>query len=216
MPPLPGVVVQPLGIERRADVGQDGRRCCRPVILFEVRSGPAGPMTLVTSNEVIDTVLDRYSDPLGAEASAYRNHVYRGLNYQLRILDAEPSDLLALAWTVHDLGLWTDHTLDYLPPSLRLAKELAAEFHVDDVERLQMMIEFHHRIRRLADPVAESFRVADRADAWQGRWRGPLHSEDIDEAARQFPYCGFHRFLRQSLLAYAIRHPLRPLPMFRW
>jgi len=51
--------------------------------------------------------VDRYSDSLGAEASAYRNHAYRGLNYQLRILDAKPSDLLALAWAAHDLGLWT-------------------------------------------------------------------------------------------------------------
>jgi len=173
-------------------------------------------MPLVTSNPLIDTVLARYSDLLGAEASAYRNHVYRGLNYQLRILDSEATDLLALAWVGHDLGLWTDHTLDYLPPSLRLGRELAAEFRVDDIERLQMMIQFHHRVRRIADPVAESFRVADRADAWQGRWRRPLHLEDIDGAVRQFPYCGFHRFLRQSLVAYAIRHPLRPLPMFLW
>jgi hypothetical protein len=125
-------------------------------------------MKLVTSNELIDTILDRYSDPLGAEAAAYRNYVYRGLNYQLRILDTGPSDLLALAWAVHDLGLWTEHTLDYLPPSVRLANELAAEFHVDSVEQLESMITFHHRMRRLADPVSESFRVADRADASRG------------------------------------------------
>ncbi len=173
-------------------------------------------MKLVTSNEVIDTVLGRHAESLGAQSSAYRNHVYRGLNYQLWILDTEPSNLLTLAWAVHDLGLWTDHTLDYLAPSVRLGKELASEFHVADVEGLVMMIEYHHRIRRLADPLAESFRVADRADAWQGRWRGSLDPEDIREAVSEFPYCGFHRFLRQSVLAYAVRHPLRPLPTFRW
>jgi len=173
-------------------------------------------MPLVTSNPLIDTVLARYTDSLGIEASAYRNHVYRGLNYQVRILRVEASDLMALAWVAHDLGLWTDHTLDYIPPSLRLAEELAEEFDVVEVARLRLMIEFHHRVRRLSDPFAESFRVADRADAWQGRWRGTLRPEDIDEAAHQFPYCGFHRFLRQAVLTYAVRHPLRPLPMFRW
>jgi hypothetical protein len=104
----------------------------------------------VPSNQVIDTVLDRYSDALGSGASAYPNHVYRGLNYQLRILEAEPSDLLASAWAVHDLGRWTEHTMDYLPPSVRLANELADEFHVDDVESLRLMIGFHHRVPPIA------------------------------------------------------------------
>ena len=180
-----------------------------------MKSGHRAPLPLVTSNEVIDTILERYSDALGDSASAYRNHVYRGLNYQLRILGTGPSDLLALAWGVHDLGIWTEHTLDYLPPSLRLAEQLAGEFHVDDVQQLRLVIEFHHGFRRLADPLAESFRVADRTDVW-GRWRGPMRAEDIDEASDRFPDCGFHPFLRRSLLAYAVRHPWRPFPMLRW
>jgi len=169
----------------------------------------------VTSTQVIDTVLDRYSDALGTGASLYRNHVYRGLNYQLQILDTGPTDLVALAWAVHDLGLWTEHTLDYLPPSLRLAKDLAEEFHVGDVEGLERMIQFHHGVRRVADPLAESFRVADRTDVW-GRWRGPIRAQDIDATSDRFPDCGFHRFLQKSLVAYALRHPLRPFPMLRW
>ncbi len=176
----------------------------------------SSPAELVTSNEVIDTVLARYREQLGSEARAYRHHVYRGLNFQLRLLDAAPSNLLALAWVCHDLGLWTAHTLDYIPSSVQIAEELAPEFGVNDLGRLRIMIELHHRVRRIADPVAEAFRHADRTDAWKGGWRGPLLQSDIDQATLHFPYCGFHRFLRRTVMAYAIRHPLHPLPMFRW
>lgn len=169
-------------------------------------------MNLVTSNDVIDTVLTRYAELLGANGHAYRNHVYRGLNYQLQMLGVTASNLLALAWATHDLGIWTAGTVDYLPPSLHIAEE----FEVDDVNELRMMIEFHHRIRRLSDPVAESFRLADRTDVALGRLRGSLRRADINAATRTFPYCGFHRFLGQTLAAYAIRHPLRPFPMLRW
>ena len=30
------------------------------------------------------------------------------------------------------------------------------------------------------------------------------------------PYSGFHAFLAKGLTGYAVRHPLRPLPMMRW
>jgi hypothetical protein len=177
---------------------------------------PTPPVNLVTSNQVIDTVLARYSEPLGENARAYRNHVYRGLNYQLRMLGAATSNLLALAWATHDLGLFTARTVDYLPPSVLLAEELAEEFNVGDLDQLRVMIEFHHGVRHLSGPAAESFRMADRTDVSMGLWRGSLLHSDIDDATRSFPYCGFHRFLVKTLVPYAIYHPLRPFPMLRW
>jgi hypothetical protein len=117
---------------------------------------------------------------------------------------------------MHDVGVWTAKTLDYLPPSLGLAEELAPEFGVAHIVRLRTMSELHHGIRWLFDSVAEVVRVVDRADTWSGRWRESLGAEDIDEAIRAFQHCSFHRFLRQATLKHALHRLLRPLEMFRW
>ncbi|MGP0108262.1 MAG: hypothetical protein ACLPR9_05260 [Acidimicrobiales bacterium] len=117
---------------------------------------------------------------------------------------------------VHDVGVWTAKTLDFLPPSLGFAEELAPELGVAHIVLLRTICELHHGIRWQSDSVAEVVRVADRADAWSGRWRESLGAEDIDEAIRAFQHCSFHRFHRQATLKYALHRLLRPLQMFRW
>jgi len=171
---------------------------------------------LIAKHRVVEAILGRYVDALGAEGELYKNHVYRGLNLQLKIGHLEVSDELAVAWATHDLGLWTERTLDYLEPSARLAEELGREFGVEQTRRLRQMVEYHHCLRPLHDPVVESFRLADRADAWPKRWKATLSLEEIDQVVRAFPYCGFHMFLGRSALRYALLHPWRPVPMFRW
>lgn len=173
-------------------------------------------MYLVEHHATVETILDRYASALGREAELYRNHVYRGLNLQLMIGRIDASHELAVAWAAHDLGLWTEHTVDYLEPSARLAEQLAPEFGVEETSRLRMMVEYHHCIRPLHDPIVESFRLADRADAWPKRWKGALTMEDIEQLVTAFPYCGFHSFLGRTALRYALLHPWRPVPMFRW
>jgi len=171
---------------------------------------------LVQTNSVIDTILDRYHDALGAQASPYRNHVYRGLNLHLMMSGPAKSNELALAWAAHDLGLWTARTMDYLAPSALLAEQLAPEFHVEPSHCLRLMIENHHCLRPLGDPLAEGFRQADRADAWPQRWGKSVTPAQYAKLVEAFPYCGFHEFLGRSALRYALRHPLRPFPMFRF
>jgi len=171
---------------------------------------------LVRVNPVIDTILGRYDDDLGAQAAMYRNHVYRGFNLHLSMSELAESNELALAWVAHDLGLWTAHTLDYLAPSARLAEELASEFQVEPTPRLRLMIEYHHCLRPLDDPLAEGFRRADRADAWPQRWGKSVDPAQFAEVIEAFPRCGFQEFLGRTALRYALWHPWRPLPMFRW
>jgi hypothetical protein len=48
----------------------------------------------------------------------YRNHVYRGLTYH-QLLGAALPDAATLAWAVHDLGIWTAGSFDYLTPVSR-------------------------------------------------------------------------------------------------
>jgi len=181
---------------------------------IHTRTGQDG---ILRSNELIESVLARYDQELGVDAELYRNHVYRGLNYQLRLLEkVEASDAMALAWVAHDLGIWTANTFDYLAPSLALAEELAQDFSVDDADLVQAMVAFHHRLRPCPHPLVETFRRADRTDAWRGRFRGRLGPTDVEEVVGAFPYCGFHTFLRQRMTAWVLRHPTRPFPMFRW
>ncbi len=172
-------------------------------------------MKLVQANPVIDEILGRYDDDLGGQAVMYRNHVYRGLNLHMLLSGLTDSAELALAWVTHDLGLWTARTLDYLAPSAQLAKELAPEFKVESSPRLRLMIEYHHCLRPLADPVAEGFRQADRADAWPQIWGKSIGPGRVGELTEAFPYCGFQGFLGRAGLRYAIAHPWRPFPMFR-
>jgi len=171
---------------------------------------------LVRANPVIEAVLTRYESDLGAESVMYRNHVYRGFNLHLSLSGLRESDALALAWVSHDLGLWTARTLDYLGPSVRLAEELAPEFKIETTPQLRLMIEYHHCLRPLQDPLAEGFRKADRADAWPRRWGSFVAPVQYDELTEAFPYCGFHQFLGRTAVRYALTHPWRPLPMFRW
>ncbi|MGW5106650.1 hypothetical protein [Nocardia sp. NPDC004123] len=173
-------------------------------------------MQIHTSHPVVDAVLDRYHRELGDELPKYRNHVLRSLNYQQLLLGEPVPDTAALAWAVHDLGIWTAGTWDYLEPSAQLVTQHAAEFGIDDVERTRRMVLDHHRLRGTNDRLSETFRVADRIDASRGLVYHPLTRADVKSVVAQLPYLGFHMFLAHRAATYALAHPIRPLPMVRW
>ncbi|MBO0881133.1 MAG: hypothetical protein J2P17_12450 [Mycobacterium sp.] len=173
-------------------------------------------MGIVTEHPVIDGVLQRYSDALGPEQQLYRNHVYRCFNYQRLLLGAQPPDTAALAWAIHDLGIWTAGTIDYLQPSADLAEQLGSEFGIEDIETVRTMVLGHHRLRRLIDPLIETFRLADRVDVSGGLLRDGVGRRDLRVITTALPYRGFHPYLGWQIGRHAVRHPLRPLPMVRW
>jgi len=76
----------------------------------------------------LDELLAPYRARSGADYDAYRNHCRRMLNFclALRPASAEEREKMMIAACFHDLGVWTDDTLDYLPPSVRLAHEYLA------------------------------------------------------------------------------------------
>jgi len=123
---------------------------------------------ILTTHTVVDNVLDRFRDALGPDAACYRNHVYRGLNYQRKLLQLNViPDEIALAWALHDIGLWTVGW-DYIGPSLRHVDELAPEYGIGDVDRVRQMVELHHKVRPCQGKWVETFRVADRIDVSRG------------------------------------------------
>lgn len=173
-------------------------------------------MSAVTAHPIVDAALRRYEDALGADLPVYRNHVYRGLTYHQAMRGAPLPDWAALAWAVHDLGIWTAGTFDYLEPSADLASSLAGEFGIAEVGDARTMITCHHKLRAVADPMIETFRIADRVDVSRGLLRGPLPRSLVNGVVTELPYLGFHAFLARGLLGYAASHPRRPFPMLRW
>jgi hypothetical protein len=173
-------------------------------------------VTAVTAHPIVDAVLARYEDALGPDLPVYRNHVYRGLSYHQALFGAPLPDWAALAWAVHDLGIWTAGTFDYLVPSADLASSLAGEFGIAEIGDARTMIAEHHRLRAVGDPMVEAFRIADRIDVSRGLLSGPLRRSVVQAVVAELPYLGFHAFLARGLLGYAATHPRRPFPMLRW
>ncbi|MEE3850184.1 hypothetical protein VZC37_07550 [Gordonia sp. LSe1-13] len=170
----------------------------------------------ILEHPLIDDVLARHRAALGADERAYRNHVYRCANYQQALLDDELPNSAALAWAVHDLGIWTAGTFDYLGPSAALGDELASEFAIGEPELVRTMVCDHHGVRARTDSMVETFRLADRVDVSHGLLRTGIGADFVNRVVERFPYHGFHSFLVRTGLRHALKHPSRPLPMLRW
>lgn len=172
---------------------------------------------IVTSHPIVDTVLDRYRAELGGAYDAYRHHALRALNYQQQLLGSDSvPDAAALAWAIHDLGVWTAGTFDYLAPSAALADEFLDGFGIADAESVRRMVWDHHRIRPVEDRLIETFRIADLVDASHGLIRGPISRATVKAVVAELPYAGFHLILLRGATGHFLRHPLNPLPMMRW
>ena len=176
---------------------------------------------LVTSIPIVDGVLDHYGPALGDDFIAYRNHVYRVVNLCLAATGGSRDDLekIAVAAVFHDLGIWTDHTFDYLAPSVSLAREhLAANRQTDWIPEIEAMIANHHKITRARahpDWLVEAFRRADWIDVSCGFRRFGLARPFIGSLFEIWPSAGFHWRLVELTAAWLPRHPLKPLPMVK-
>jgi hypothetical protein len=193
-------------------------------IADSVTTPPAPPAplgTIVTQHPVIDAVLATWHDALGKDASGYRGHVYRVFNLTRALAGTAADDeAIAVAAALHDLGIWSDGTFDYLAPSARRATEHLAAAHLHaDPDEVARMIALHHQITRCATtagPLAEAFRRADLVDVSLGIVRFGLPRAFVRDTRAAFPNAGFHRCLLRIATAWMVQHPTRPLPMMRW
>ncbi|MDT5164403.1 MAG: hypothetical protein QOC88_1297, partial [Mycobacterium sp.] len=142
---------------------------------------------IVTAHPIVEAVLDRHRDALGGDRSAYGNHVYRCLSYHQLLLGFSITDVAALAWATHDLGIWTAGTFDYLAPSADLAAAYAGEFGIADTGQLRVLVTEHHRLRRVDDCVTETFRQADLIDVSRGVLRHGIGRSAIRAAVDKLP-----------------------------
>ena len=175
----------------------------------------------LTSIPALDALLAAHAPALGGDFVAYRNHAYRVANLCAALAGAEPAQLhkIAIAAALHDMGIWTAGTFDYLPPSVRLAADhLAAAGLADWTPEVTAMILQHHKLtpwRERPDWLVEPFRRADWADVTRGLVAGGVPRGLIGRLYAIWPSAGFHRNLVRLELRHLRRHPLNPLPMFR-
>ena len=179
---------------------------------------------LLTSIATLDALLQAHADALGDDFTAYRNHTYRVVNLCVAQWSGDSSsstrlEKVAIAAAFHDLGIWTDGTFDYLPPSIRLAAAyLARTGNADWTTEITAMINEHHKISAYRhDPsgLVEQFRRADWIDVTHGVRRFGLPRRVLRGIFATWPDAGFHKRLLQFELARLRSHPWSPLPMVR-
>jgi len=176
---------------------------------------------LLTEIATLDELLQAHAAALGGDFAAYRNHTYRVVNLCVALSAGDPEQLqkIAIAAAFHDMGIWTDGTFDYLPPSIRLARDhLARSGRAEWTSEITGMILEHHKISPYRnDPqwLVEPFRRADWVDVSRGLISFGLSRKLLDEIFSAWPGAGFHKRLVQLSLRRLRTHPWSPLPMVR-
>lgn len=157
---------------------------------------------------------------LGRDFEKYHHHVYRVFSNCL-LLDEVPDnrEKYAITAVFHDIGIWTNHTFDYLDPSIALVKIYLNETGRPDwFSEISNMIYWHHKLSQYKgahEKTVEIFRKADWMDVSWGLLNFGVERQKISVFRKRFPNAGFHLFLAKQSVRNFFRHPLNPLPVFK-
>ncbi|MDQ7018429.1 MAG: hypothetical protein Q9M33_04605 [Robiginitomaculum sp.] len=125
-----------------------------------------------------------------------------------------------IAGAFHDLGIWIENTLDYIPPSLPPALAYLRRIGREDwSEEICLMITEHHKLRPYTEKphlLVELFRKGDLVDFSLGIFKFGLKSTKIKSLKKAFPNAGFHKNLAKRVVHRIFRHPFNPAPMMKW
>lgn len=182
-------------------------------------------LTIDPTLPLVEEILLPWQARMGADFEGYRNHVYRMLHccFALAPCNEQERNVLMIAACHHDIGIWSDHTVDYLPPSIREAASYLKANHLHHLEEeITLLIDLHHKLRpiqgALAEryPLLEVFRRADLADFSLGMILGGVPRSFMRKVKRQFPNAGFHKMLMKAAGGWFAKHPLSPPPFMKW
>lgn len=179
-------------------------------------------MNIETTNNLIEDIFAAWKDRIGDDYPGYRGHVYRMFNFclALRSCTEEEKTKLAIAACFHDIGLWSAHTVDYIPPSVSEVKSYLSETGRGGwSEEIGLMVEMHHKIRAYKSesfPLVEVFRKGDLVDFSLGFFKCGIPSAYVSEVKKAIPNNGFHRFLMKGAREWFAKHPLSPPPFMKW
>ncbi|MEO0869849.1 MAG: hypothetical protein AAFY17_15705, partial [Cyanobacteria bacterium J06642_11] len=158
-------------------------------------------MDVIKAHPLIDQILESWCGQIGDVYDGYRGHVYRMFNCCLALKDCSEEEVkkLAIAAAFHDIGLWSDHTVDYIPPSVVQAQQwLTANELSDWSEEIGLIIDLHHKVRPATQPdypLVELFRKADLVDFSLGIFRFGLSPQYVAHLKSEIPNAGFNKFL---------------------
>ncbi|MEJ0102450.1 MAG: HD domain-containing protein [Bacteroidota bacterium] len=171
-------------------------------------------------NNVIEDLLQTFKQDIGIDYDKYKNHVYRVfLNCLIIDSDRNNEEKYATAAVFHDIGIWTNHTIDYLNPSIEQARVyLSGTANEEWIEEITLMIYWHHKTGKYKggfERTVECFRKADWIDVSLGLLTYGFNRREIKANRKKLPNKGFHFFLVKKIVKNFFRHPVNPLPMFR-
>ncbi len=155
-------------------------------------------MKIIERSDHADRLLEPFRGVLDPDFEGYRGHVHRVLTYALHFLGGDETHRRAIeaALVYHDIGVWTDRTLAYLEPSIRLALSAnEAEGWGIEPTLLENIIHWHHKVFPYQGPhsdVVNAVRKADWIDASGGKLRKGLDGKDIEVVMAAIPDAGFH------------------------
>ena len=172
------------------------------------------------SNKIIEDILSKFKSAIGADYDKYKNHVYRVfLNCLLIDSEKNNEEKYAIAAVFHDIGIWTNHTFDYLNPSIEQAKIYLTETNKTGwIDEISLMIYWHHKMSKYQGThkgTVENFRKADWIDVSLALLTFKFDKKKINENRRRFPNLGIHVFLIKETIKNFFKHPLNPLPIFK-
>ena len=171
---------------------------------------------------LVEEILGEWRNELGDDYPGYKNHVYRMIHFCLALSDFndEEREKILITACFHDLGIWTDKTFDYLPPSMALAAEYLQQKGLAEwIPEIELMIDQHHRLRKFPNvsyPLVEVFRKGDLVDFSLGIVKCGVPEEYVRTVKARFPNAGFHKRLLQLAGRWFYSHPLNPVPVVKW
>jgi hypothetical protein len=171
---------------------------------------------------LLEEILAPWRARIGADFEGYKNHVSRMLNFCFALRECNDMERrkLIIAGAFHDIGIWSDGTVDYLPPSIMQAESYLQEHELAEwLPEISLIIDLHHKIRPYQggfSPLIEIFRRADLADFSLGMIKGGVPGATVRAAKAAFPNAGFHKRLMQLAGGWFAKHPFSPPPFMKW
>ena len=171
---------------------------------------------------LLDAIFEDWKDVIGADFDGYRNHVYRMINccFKLKTCSEDEKQKIIIAGAFHDIGIWIENTLDYIPPSLPPAMAYLKANNLEIwSEEISLMISEHHKLREYKDKkgtLVEIFRKGDLVDFSLGMFKFGIDKAFLKALKTEFPNSGFHKGLMKKSAKRTLRHPLNPAPMMKW
>lgn len=171
---------------------------------------------------LLEDIFEKWKNELGNDYDGYKNHVYRMVNFcfALQSVNHEEREKIIIAGCFHDLGIWSNRTFDYLPPSVVLAKDYLRQNGLEQwIPEIETIINQHHKLGKYDDKqhsLIEVFRRGDLVDFSLGIVKCGLPKIYIKNVRNQFPNAGFHKRLVKLAGKWFCSHPLNPLPILKW